>query len=393
MKQIFKLATFKDLLKVVFFWRLWLFLVAFLAVIFVTKNNYPFPYTDSILIPTGLPKWIWGFANFDGVHYIRTALWGYVSEYSQAFFPLYPLIINSFSFWNIFQFDSKLVMLLNGLIISFFAFIGGLFFYRKILLFDYKYSIVRGTLFLLLFFPTSFYFGSLYTESLFFLLSCVAIFLIIKKYYLYAGIFICLATATRITGVFLILIYLIELFLVLKKDKFQEKPADLFIKLFGLLISVFGLFLYMFYLYYNYNNPLYFLTAQPVFGASRQVDQLVTLPQVFYRYLKILLTVPFFTAQFFSAITELLFSLFGIFLLVISFRRVRFSFWVFSLCVYLLPTLTGTLSSMPRYILLLFLLFPALTIFFKNQQILILSIFLILQVLLTGLFVLGFWIA
>ena len=160
---------------------MWLFLVAFLAVTLVSKESYPFPYTDSILIPTGFPKWIWGFANFDGVHYIRTALWGYVSEYSQAFFPLYPLLMSILSIWNIFQFDSKLVMLLNGLIFSFIAFIGGLFIYRRILLFDYKENVVRGSLFLLLLFPTSFYFGALYTENLFFLLSCSAIYLVLKK--------------------------------------------------------------------------------------------------------------------------------------------------------------------------------------------------------------------
>lgn len=392
MRNLFDFATIRGFLRVAFFWRIWLFVCAFIATAIFNKNDYPFPYTDSILLPTGLPKWIWGFANFDGVHYIRTALWGYVSEYSQAFFPLYPLTIRMLSFSN-FGLPDQTIPLISGLIISFFSFVGGSFFFYRIMQIDFKKEVSNRALWLFLFFPTSFYFVSLYTEGLFLLLSCGAIYLILKKYYLYAGILIALATATRITGIFICLIFVIELFKDLKNGKQTEKAVDLFPKLFGLFISVAGLVLYMFYLYYNYHNPLYFLTAQPVFGASRQVDQFVLLPQVFFRYLKILMTVPFFTSQFFSAIIELVFSLFGLFLLVISYKKVRFSFWIFSLCVYILPTLTGTLSSMPRYVLLLFLLFPAFSEFLSERTRFVLAILFGLQALFTALFILGYWIA
>jgi len=52
-----------------------------------------FPYVDEVLKNSDLPAWMHQFGNFDGVHYVRIASAGYEYQFTQAFFPLYPLLI------------------------------------------------------------------------------------------------------------------------------------------------------------------------------------------------------------------------------------------------------------------------------------------------------------
>jgi len=84
--------VFKNIIKLFITWRLSLFLIAFVSIFLITKFGARFPYVDRVLEITNLPSWIWGFGNFDGVHYLRIAQNGYTSDYSQAFFPLFPLL-------------------------------------------------------------------------------------------------------------------------------------------------------------------------------------------------------------------------------------------------------------------------------------------------------------
>jgi Gpi18-like mannosyltransferase len=341
---------------------------------------------------SGLPQWIWGFANFDGVHYIRTAMWGYVSEYSQVFFPLYPLLMYSLGFLGA-SFEPRLTFLLSGLVISFLCFVAGIYFYQKVLIVDFSKDIASKTVLFLIAFPTSFYFMTVYTESLFFLLAVLSFYFILKKQFLFASIFIALATATKVQGIFLVLVLILEIGWVLWKERVRMKAIDLGRDIAAVFISGTGLLLYMFYLFINYNNPFYFMTAQVVFGEQRQIGTFILLPQVFYRYLKILLTVPWQSSQFFSASIEVLFALLGGFLLIISFKKIRLSFWLFSLGVFILPTLTGSFYSMPRFLLLLFLTFPALMMFLKDKWKYVVVLSFCIQLIFTFLFVGGYWIS
>jgi len=75
-----------------------------------------FPYLDD-LIKSGFPPYIYSFANFDGAQYLKIAQSGYL-PLTQAFFPLYPILIRAFSLWGLFS------SLLSGLIISYLSFFG-----------------------------------------------------------------------------------------------------------------------------------------------------------------------------------------------------------------------------------------------------------------------------
>lgn len=374
-----------NILLLFLIWRITLFLAAYLAVFFIPDFGSRFPYYNNLLEPSGLPNWIWGFGNFDGVHYIRIALLGYEgSQFSQAFFPLYPLLINILS--------SQKIYLLSGLLISNLFFLVSLYIFYSLLKIDYKKVISYKTLLLLVAFPTSFYFGALYSESLFFFFTVSCIYLLRNKQFLGAGLFGGLASGTRVLGLMLIPVFLIELFLLVKSGEIKIKSEEFVKGLLGVFLVPLGTLLYIHYLNIQFYNPFYFLTSQPAFGAQRS-SQIVLLPQVIFRYIKIFLTVPINSLTFFNAFLEFIFTLLPFLILILAYKKIRFSYWIFTLGCLIIPTLTGTLSSMPRYALMSFLIFPFIAQ--KSGQIFkwILAGMVILGLILTALFTRGYWVA
>lgn len=370
-------------------WRIAIFFIAFLSIYFLPVFGARFPYADRVLEITHLPYWIWGFGNFDGVHYLRIAQDGYLAQYSQAFFPVFPFLIRIFSFIfpRIPNLDTSIftdpAYFYSGIIISNLFFLGALYVLYKLINIDFKKDTAFLTIIFLLVFPTSFFFGSIYTESLFLLLAVSSIYLIRKGYFFWAAVLIALSTATRITGVLLIPLYLIEVF--------QSKNRTAYI---WSLITPLGLLAYMYFLKSSFGNPLYFLTSQPVFGAGRSSGQIILLPQVVYRYVKIFLTTNIFTLPFFNAFLEFTFTLVPLAFLIVMFKKMRLSYLIFSISVLILPTLTGTFSSMPRYVLIsVSLLLPYLISQFRKYVKPAILVSAALGILLTMLFVRGYWVA
>lgn len=296
------------------------------------------------------------WANFDGVHYLSIANNGYY-QYEQAFFPLYPLMI---------RYLSKLLgssFLLSGMFISNLSFLILLFVFWKLLsIKELKLSEKqkKWSLVFLAFFPTSFYFGSVYTESLFLLLVILSFLYLSKGKKIFFGIFAALASATKLIGVFLLV------------------PL--------------GLIAYMIFLQKNYNDALFFIHSQPAFGAGRSGGDLIILPQVYWRYLKIFLTVPILTYDYFIAFIEFFMFNGSLYLVYIAWKKKLPESWLlFSLAAIIGPTLTGSLSSMPRYVLVAFPIFIALASS-KNRKIIFIISYLFFC-LFTILFVRGYWIS
>jgi len=77
--------------------------------------------------------------------------------------------------------------------------------------------------------------------------------------------------------------------------------------------------------------------------------------------------------------------------------KINWAFLVFAWGSYLLPTLTGNFSSMPRYILVCFPLFIYLAIFLEKKswpwRFFYLTISLILLIINLILFTQGYWVA
>lgn len=385
----------KDFKKILIYFTIWrssLILIAFFAVLFIPVFGGMFPYADKVLIPTHLPSWIWGFGNFDGVHYIKIAEEGYKAQFTQAFFPLFPLIISILGYGLMTFFNFHLAFFIAGILVANISFVLSLYFLLKLFNLDYKRELSLKSIYLLISFPTAFYFSSIYTEATFLLFVVLSLLFMRKKNFLSSGIFISLASATKVIGFLLIPTLLLEIYLTYKNDELKESIK--FIKaVIGLIIAPMGILSYMYYLKINFGSPFYFITSQSAFGTERSVESLVLLPQVFFRYLKIFITTPINSGVFFNAFLEFSFSVFILTLLIIFMRRVRLSYWFFTALNFILPTLTGTLLSMPRFVLMSFLIFPLVVEKLGKYYISLVIFFLILQIILFTLFIRGYWVA
>lgn len=324
------------------------------------------------------------WSNMDGVHYLGIAQRGYVT-YEQAFFPLYPVLLSFFG--NLFN-----DFVLAGLSISYFSLFIALFFLYKLVSLDFGIKSAKWTIVFLLFFFTGFFLVSIYTESLFLAFLFSSIYFARRKNFLFAAVLAGFASGTRLVGSFLLPVLLIELYL--NRKMFLNLRSYLLNFLSILFFSASGLIAYIVYLWKIYGDPLMFVHSQPAFGAGRSGGEIILLPQVMYRYFKIFLTIPFFTHDFLIASLEFIafFSFFAI--LIFYSKKIRPSYLLFSFLAIIVPSLSGTFSSEPRYLLSIF---PVFVIFSNIKdmrfKIILLSIFSILLLILTTYFLKGFFIA
>ena len=190
-----------------FIWRIVDTVIAYISSILIPYLGF-FPYKE-IFMDYKLSSFISSFANFDGAQYLIIIREGY-NNLTQAYFPLYPLLVRFIS--PIFVSNH----LLAGLLLSNLCFLIGLFFFWKYLIIltgrdslrrnDNKASNVNNsTILFLLLFPTSFFFGALYAEGLFFLLTALVLWGLKNKKYWLVVISGLLAALTRFIGVFLII--------------------------------------------------------------------------------------------------------------------------------------------------------------------------------------------
>lgn len=384
---------FKDNQKILIFvlilFVVWQLLVAGVMAL----GQYFLPHTDHFVYGEGKcclvnPSWLWRRANFDGIHYLEIARKGY-GVYQQAFFPLYPRLIK----WLRPFFQRKDVIIGTG--ISAVSLFLGLFFLCKLVELDYKGGVPRRTLIYLLIFPTAFFFSMIYTESLFLLLVIASFYFARTKRWWLAGIWGALASAARLPGIFLLPALGVEWWQQLQKEKQKDRLRVAFSGLSLLLIPL-GLLFYMRFLSQHYGDPFLFAHVQPHFGAGREVDKIILLYRVFWRYLKMLVTVDIMTPTYFVVVLEFLTGLGFLILAIFAYLRQWFSYLVFMALAYITPTLTGTFLSLPRFALILFPGFILLALWaekYRWVRFLYLLISLPLFVLSLLLFTCGYWIA
>lgn len=383
----------KKLLSLFIIWRVVLFVSAYISEKLVPFSPR-FPYSDVLLIPSMLPQWVWSFANFDGVHYITIAMKGYSAQFTQVFFPLYPVLVGKMA-----MLVGDKYAIVSGLLITNIVFFLGIILFQKLLSLDYKKNETIWMIIFLLVFPVSFYFASVYSESLFFLFTIASFYAARKKKWWLAGIFGACASATRLIGVVLLPALLWEWYsttisakshktkIIMIVSKIVQSPI--------LYLVPVGLIAYMVYLQTFFGDWLYFWHAQPVFGAQRSGSNVILLPQVIFRYLKILTSVEMTIQSFWIPLLELMSSLSAIVLLMIAIKKkVRTSYIIFSFPAVIIPTLTGTFSSMPRYILMAFPIYIVCGLI-KNVLIkgILVTAMMILLGVLTILFTSGTWVS
>jgi len=390
------LNDFQKILLIFFVWRIILFLISYLATFAIPVWGGWYPYVDRALSVTGLQSWVWSWGGFDGVHYLRLAQNGYNYQGSQAFFPVFPALINLVSriipVKNFLDpsFFVNTNFFYSGLLISNVLALLALYYAKKIFDLEYGEKISWKVILFLLVFPTSFYMGAIYTESLFILLAVLTLYSYKKENYLLAGLFGALTSAIKVLGVFIPLILVIDGTVALvKKQEFKKNVKILSAGLFGGV----GLLGYMLYLQYKFSDALLFLHVQSGFGAERSSTPLIILPQVFYRYIKIFIAIPPTEMRFYNALFELVMTALAFLFLFLAIKKIKLSYWISIFGMLLVPTLTGTLSSMPRYILTAFILFPFVVVRLKKAYTPAVIIMGLLAVICIALFTRGYWVA
>lgn len=344
------------------FFLIWF--VAIFAVAFFGFSNFP-----KTSIYNG--DFLSSFSNWDGKHYLEIAQNGYTEKIQYAFFPLYPLLIKLLN--NLLE-----NYLLSALLISYVSSFLGLHFLYKLIREDFGENIAQNSILFLLFFPTSFFFLTVYTEGLFFLLVVLTFYYLKKSNLLLATIFALFSSATRLVGIAVILGLLVEIY---TKRGINRKN-------WYVLLSPAGLILYCYFLFTQTGDPFYFLTAELAWQRS------LTIPGVgFWESLK-QLAIPGFITNHFNIFLDLVIAIFAVGFSIRAFRFLPPAYSVYCLVSLAIPLLTPTLLSIPRFTLVIFPIFILLSmiknsyfiLFYQVVSLMLLSAYILL-------FVNGYWVS
>ena len=362
------------MIRIFLFWRLGLFLLTYLGskILPLTANSG----LGAVDLNKAFDYW-YSWAQWDGGHFYNLANKGYVLVSDYAFFPLYPLLINIFS---LFFFGN---LLIAGLVISNISFLLFLLLFQNLLKKMYSSKIAFNATVTFLLFPTSFYAVSFYSESLFLLLVVVCFYFLKDKKFLLAAIFASIASLARNMGIFLAISIIYSYF---SNIKFEFTRLD--IRFLRVFVAFLGIIIFGLYSYAQSSNPLQFITAQSSWQRSIQDPVSTIIGNIW-----IIITnsnTPL------GQYTDLLITLIFLALLIFGIKKIPSSWWIFSMLVILIPASTGTLASMPRYLLASLGVFIILGKLLEEKQYLkvpIWTVSLFLQVIIAVLFINGNWVA
>ena len=136
-------------------WKEWQLIITYLSPLIIQKFAGHFPYFSERLYPANLPHFLWSAGNFDGVHYLGIAKDAYSHQYTQVFFPLYPILIKAGEYLTH-------NLILSGVLISNIALLVAIYFLHSLVKMNYGKNVAIWSVIFVLAFPTSFYFGAVY---------------------------------------------------------------------------------------------------------------------------------------------------------------------------------------------------------------------------------------
>lgn len=339
------------------FWRILLFIPLIIGNYFLTYRkgfeytlaNYFINNHQSLISNPLISSW----SNFDGIYYLLIAANGYTVN--AGFFPLFPLSINilSYIFGNTLAFNPT--QYFTALTLVSLYFLLALIVMYKLIRLDFKKNIAIWSIFFMLVFPTSFFYASIYSESLFLFLSLLTFYFARKRRWFLAGITGAFLSATRPVG--------IAIFPALLYEYFKSEKSKSSVKLLSTLLTPLGLIAYAFYNLQKWGSAFYFITAQGNFLNNRSVNSVVFFPQTIFRYFKILTTVSSSHFEWWIALLEISTFFFVSFLFILAWKeKIRLSYLLFSIFCFLIPALSGTFTGLPRYSMVLFPLFIAIAL-------------------------------
>ena len=362
------------IIRIFLFWRIGLFLITLLGSYSIAKIDNG--GIGSIGPGREFNYWA-SWAQWDGGHYYHIAKQGYVFLQDYAFFPLYPTLI---SFLKRIFFGN---LLLTGLLVSNIAFFFFLLIFYRLIKKKYNQEVAIMTLGTFLTFPTTFFAVSYYSEAVFLILTIAVFYFLNEKKFLLAAAATSLASLTRLVGAALIISvfysYLASIHMNFKK---------ITMKLLLVIPAIFGFAIYSLFLFAKLNDPFKFLTSQGTWERSI-TDPISTILDYIWA---IVTRGSRPINDYFDLFLTLLFLL----VLILGIKKISSSLWLFSILVILIPASTGTLTSMPRYLLSSLGVFVILGQYFQARprlKVLIWSVSLFVQAILAVRFINGYWVA
>jgi hypothetical protein len=172
-------------------------------------------------------------------------------------------------------FDGNLI--LTGVIVSNLAFFGALIFFYLLTELELGSDSAKRAVYYLAFFPTSFFFSSVYTESMFVLLSIATMYFARKHQWMWAAVFGILTAATRNLGILMWALVLWEWMraqgwafnaMFTKQtwlnlwNGFKQHWFDLVV----ISLIPLGMLVFIFFLKVNFDRPLAFIEVQSAWG-------------------------------------------------------------------------------------------------------------------------------
>jgi hypothetical protein len=290
-------------------------------------------------------------------------------ETNYAFFPLYSMLIKAVTFATKDYFVS-------GLLISNTLLLFSAFFLYKLTKVLFDSQTAKKSVYFLFLFPTSFVLSGVFTESTILFCLVLSCYLMERKKWLLSGVVAAFASLTKITGILVTSIFLI---------RYGIKPINKQRILSIILPFVFILLLF-YYQYTKSGDFLIFFHTEALGWGTKLTNPFLTV----FVYLLSIHEPTFFTI---NIIIILIYIVTEVFLLIYSYKKIPYAYWVFWFLVFLSPLISGdTVStSISRQAVYFFPQYFALSLLTKNNVIffLICSLLAILQIIFMALWVNG----
>jgi hypothetical protein len=341
-------------------WRdaAWIFFLSRLMILLMTYIGTGIFPVASTLQPQSLISRLRDWNHYDAIAYATIAHQGYSDPHYAAFFPLWPLLIHIL---GIPFGGTSTAYYVVGLLMANVLFFFALVLFHQLVSREFDPAIAKAALLYLAFYPYAIFFFAGYTESLFVLLA-LGIFLLLRRqqmrYWWLAGLLGALATATRSTGIVL----MVPIFVVALQRYWlgaQFRLTSWWQKLHSLapmLLVPLGLGAYMAYLAVTQGNPLLFSSVESEWHRHFELPWVGFIQAVSQTYPP---GGPNYSASNFP---DVIFTLIPLIMLVVGWKRLPLHYTLFGVAVAVFslsfPSLTQEpLTSVPRYLIIIFPMF------------------------------------
>jgi len=326
-------------------------LIAIIAKLLVFSIGYTSAYTTALANgdPTNPPQLLLNqFAKWDGPHYMYLAQNGYTNQGDPAnfivFFPLYPFLV------RLITFDFAYINL-SGLVISNISSLIAVIYLFKLAKLDYSDSIAKKTILFLSVFPTAYFLSAVFTEGLFLATVIASLYYARKAKWAYAGILSLLASLTRIAGLLLLPVLIVE---YLDQKEWKIKATDP--KITWTILPALGFLTYLlinyqvtgnFFTFIEIERTHWFETLNPIEGLLGTIGWT---------------TNGAYPDNIMIGYAQLIFAALGLTMVIAGFiaaykHKLRPSYALYMLLIWMLAVSTSFWISIPRYVLSMFPMF------------------------------------